>query len=487
MKFSIAILVVLLACTAHDSVNAFVSPHPRVGSYAPPKQQAFAPPSQHMSTPVHSSTPTQLHASLVDTQKLTTFFLETVISSGVPALFTVMVIAFAASAFRPKKNRDEELIGSNNPVAELYNDLYGSPGGDRQSPFKFLPGPRGPTLAQNTGVPAQQFIKITNRNSRLDSYQYSMDAATKSKALAAAEARSRNFDKALKLGMGSSLTALSPSQKSDLLQAEEEFLKRGSQLQSEIAKLQAQLTKSAIDDEMKAIGMDSKDMDPEGYSIGGNVTVVKLEKKAKFKMPPIMPTKDSKLFKEVTLLQENLMRLELNFVQDLVNVLGPERANGVKAALLGDVAARGSGGLLSQLQDRPLTVLLKEIEGGGERRKSVFVTQFPGDPSASQVAELREEVTAIVRNSNPGDEALVVLQTGGGTVTGYGLAAAQLQRFKENGMKLTICVEQVAASGGYMMSCVADKIIASPFAVLGSIGVISDIPNVYNRLKEEGM
>jgi ClpP class serine protease len=130
---------------------------------------------------------------------------------------------------------------------------------------------------------------------------------------------------------------------------------------------------------------------------------------------------------------------------------------------------------------------LNEIEDDDERRKSLFVTQFPGDPTASQVADLREEVTAIVRNAKPGDEALVVLQTGGGTVTGYGLAAAQLQRFKQNGMKLTICVEQVAASGGYMMSCVADKIIASPFAVLGSIGVISDIPNVYNRLKEEGM
>ena len=85
------------------------------------------------------------------------------------------------------------------------------------------------------------------------------------------------------------------------------------------------------------------------------------------------------------------------------------------------------------------------------------------------------------------DEALVILQSGGGTVTGYGLAAGQLTRLKEKGLKLTICVEQVAASGGYMMSCVADRIVASPFAVIGSIGVISEIPNVYERLKEEGM
>jgi ClpP class serine protease len=110
--------------------------------------------------------------------------------------------------------------------------------------------------------------------------------------------------------------------------------------------------------------------------------------------------------------------------------------------------------------------------------KSLFVTDFPGDVSASQVDTLREEVTAIIQASKPGDEALLLLQTGGGTVTGYGLAAAQLQRFKKHGLKLTICVEQVAASGGYMMTCVADKVIASPFAVLGSIGVISDLPNV---------
>eukprot|EP00543_Licmophora_paradoxa_P004470 CAMPEP_0202446368 /NCGR_PEP_ID=MMETSP1360-20130828/4873_1 /ASSEMBLY_ACC=CAM_ASM_000848 /TAXON_ID=515479 /ORGANISM="Licmophora paradoxa, Strain CCMP2313" /LENGTH=303 /DNA_ID=CAMNT_0049062819 /DNA_START=68 /DNA_END=982 /DNA_ORIENTATION=- len=113
---------------------------------------------------------------------------------------------------------------------------------------------------------------------------------------------------------------------------------------------------------------------------------------------------------------------------------------------------------------------------------------FPGDVQASQVATLREEVTAILRAAQPGvDEALLVLQSGGGTVTGYGLAAGQLKRFAANGIKLTVCVEQVAASGGYMMACTADKIVASPFAVLGSIGVITDIPNVYERLKKEGI
>jgi len=97
-------------------------------------------------------------------------------------------------------------------------------------------------------------------------------------------------------------------------------------------------------------------------------------------------------------------------------------------------------------------------------------------------------VTAIVGHAQASiDEALVVLQSGGGTVTSYGLAAAQLLCFKQAGLKLAIAMEQVAASGGYMMCCVADRIVASLFAVLGSIGVITDIPNVYECLKQEGI
>ena len=122
-------------------------------------------------------------------------------------------------------------------------------------------------------------------------------------------------------------------------------------------------------------------------------------------------------------------------------------------------------------------------------RKHVFVLNFFGDVQASQAAGLREEVTAILRQAKKqrGDEVVLVLNTGGGTVTGYGLAAAQLTRLRDADIKLTVCVEQVAASGGYMMACCADRLVASPFAVLGSIGVISEIPNLYERLKKEGI
>jgi ClpP class serine protease len=190
---------------------------------------------------------------------------------------------------------------------------------------------------------------------------------------------------------------------------------------------------------------------------------------------------------ELSMAQKQLINLELKFVKDVIAAVGPERAAALRTTLLADTSTRGIGGLLTQIQDRPLTSLLKGSGNDAGGQKSLFVVRFPGDVTASQVKELREEVTAIVRAAKPGDEALLVLQSGGGTVTGYGLAAGQLQRFKQAGIKLTIAVEQVAASGGYMMTCTADKIIASPFAVLGSIGVISDMPNVYERLKKEGV
>jgi serine protease SohB len=123
-------------------------------------------------------------------------------------------------------------------------------------------------------------------------------------------------------------------------------------------------------------------------------------------------------------------------------------------------------------------------DGGGQgsvARKRVFVLRFQGDLRASAVAALREEVTAILTVATPNDEVVVILESPGGVVHGYGLAASQLQRFKDHGIALTVAVDKVAASGGYLMACVARRIIAAPFAILGSIGVVGQMPN-FNRL-----
>jgi serine protease SohB len=118
---------------------------------------------------------------------------------------------------------------------------------------------------------------------------------------------------------------------------------------------------------------------------------------------------------------------------------------------------------------------------GSVARKRVFVLRFQGDLRASAVAALREEVTAILTVATPNDEVVVILESPGGVVHGYGLAASQLQRFKDHGIALTVAVDKVAASGGYLMACVARRIIAAPFAILGSIGVVGQMPN-FNRL-----
>ncbi|MGH8585098.1 MAG: protease SohB [Gammaproteobacteria bacterium] len=124
----------------------------------------------------------------------------------------------------------------------------------------------------------------------------------------------------------------------------------------------------------------------------------------------------------------------------------------------------------------------KDAGGDGSgARKRLFVLRFQGDIRASAVVALREEVTAVLTVATPNDEVVVILESPGGVVHGYGLAASQLQRFKDHGIALTVAVDKVAASGGYLMACVAGRIIAAPFAILGSIGVVGQMPN-FNRL-----
>jgi len=116
-----------------------------------------------------------------------------------------------------------------------------------------------------------------------------------------------------------------------------------------------------------------------------------------------------------------------------------------------------------------------------EKRKRVYVLDFDGDIQASQVELLRQEITAVLTMATGDDEIVVRLESGGGMVHTYGLGASQLKRIRDRGIPLTVCVDKVAASGGYMMACLANRIIAAPFAIVGSIGVVAQLPN-FNRL-----
>jgi serine protease SohB len=119
-----------------------------------------------------------------------------------------------------------------------------------------------------------------------------------------------------------------------------------------------------------------------------------------------------------------------------------------------------------------------------ERKRRLFVIDFHGDMKASAVSSLRREITAILSLAETQDEVLLRLESGGGMVHAYGLASSQLQRVKDQGIDLTVCVDKIAASGGYMMACVASKLLAAPFAIIGSIGVVAQIPNFHRLLKK---
>ena len=91
-------------------------------------------------------------------------------------------------------------------------------------------------------------------------------------------------------------------------------------------------------------------------------------------------------------------------------------------------------------------------------------------------------------------EIVVCIESPGGVVQDFGLAADQLKRLKEVGMArndllLTVCVDKIAASGGYMMACQASpgQLIAAPFSVIGSIGVLREVTNIHDVLEKYGV
>lgn len=126
----------------------------------------------------------------------------------------------------------------------------------------------------------------------------------------------------------------------------------------------------------------------------------------------------------------------------------------------------------------------KEKTEDADKKQRLYVLDFNGSIDAKEVSSLREEISALLTVATPDDEVFVRLESGGGMVHGYGLAASQLDRIRQQNIPLTVAVDKVAASGGYMMACVANKILSAPFAIVGSIGVIAQIPNFNKLLKK---
>jgi signal peptide peptidase SppA len=367
-----------------------------------------------------------------DGRQVIVFFAQTLISWGVPA---AVALVFLLLAYKP-----------NTPNAE---DVDGG-----------LP----PQLAKALGLGKEpkEYLVIERLNAKLQSFDYSFAKATASKdsALRASERL------ALERRFGSEVGAMGLETEAvrEIAKAEQVFRKADDAIAKELASAMRTLRATSLAKKANASG---------AFTLPGTSS------------SPFSGGDDQK---KVRSLQDRRMTNELAFLSSLSNTLQPEQASRLAAALKpggSDLCADEPGG-----GDASAVVSLADAAAASRAlAKHVYVLSFFGDVTASQVSTLRQEITAVLRAADVerGDEVVLVLNTGGGTVTGYGLAAAQLQRLKEKGVKLTICVEQVAASGGYMMACVADTILCAPFAVIGSIGVITEQPNVYERLKKEGV
>jgi serine protease SohB len=158
----------------------------------------------------------------------------------------------------------------------------------------------------------------------------------------------------------------------------------------------------------------------------------------------------------------------------------------LKFAMLDEAAAKQAQKDEKKAQkerDKTLKKAAKEKSTPKDKRR-ILVLDFDGDIKASAVSSLREEITAALAQEVAPDEIVIKLSSGGGMVHSYGLASSQLSRITSRGIKLTICVDEVAASGGYMMACIADQILAAPFAIIGSIGVMAQLPNFHRLLKK---
>lgn len=139
------------------------------------------------------------------------------------------------------------------------------------------------------------------------------------------------------------------------------------------------------------------------------------------------------------------------------------------------------------VEKKDLTALKKAQKAAQKEKGScLYVIDFDGDMQASNTVQLAETTSCLLPLLRSTDKVLVRVKSSGGLVPHYGYAASQLSRLRSKA-SLTVAIDHIAASGGYLMACVAHEIIAAPFAIVGSIGVVGLVPNVHPLLKNHGI
>lgn len=395
--------------------------------------------------------------------ELSMYTLKTLISWGVPAVTVGIVALMIISGARRGKS----------------SSSGGEDGASSSSPFGFL---RGGQMGKKPRT--QPYLSIKRLNDRLDSYALQFEAATVSKTSAKRQQNKQRFEKRYADALGK----LSSEERNAILEAQKKWKEVDDRLKTRMNAITASSRKTALElgarKKESSSSSSSSSKEDEAASSSKEDGDIMNNIKNKFGMGKENPSKQAK---ELGRIASERMLNEDKYLTAVAAAVPKSKLKSLEDVLKDPNQTFG----WQANSDVLLLNNVDEVSGPKDKlsKKHVFVLDFFGDVQASQAAQLREEVTGLLRSAKKerGDEVILRLNTGGGTVTGYGLAAAQLTRIKAAGLPLTICVEQVAASGGYMMACVADKIVASPFAVLGSIGVISDVPNVYERLKNEGI
>jgi len=352
----------------------------------------------------------------------------TSIKTIIPVLGAVYVIGKFSD--REKKKNSQQPLN--------YANLYDEEGSDDDFPFpSFMKMKKATELA-----PKEQYIKVRKLNDVYQSYEYSLNLARSGKSSATVKfLQSQQFAKKeqilnlvsnlLESGEGS--PAHPSTQKRLIAEFEEyeaELLTKSREPLAEIAKASSQFS-DAISDEYF-------------LSEDGNKVKPNLKLTAKIGDANLLLVANELLFLQ-KVVNSVLNATMTNGVGDSDLESRKEQAKDLLKLFFEQGAFSKPGSLINFLEERPLTAILKNNNDKSGLRKSAFVLDFSGDVTASQCNELREEVTAILSTKREGDEVILVLKSGGGTVTGYGAAAGQLQRLKNNGIKLTIAVEEVAA------------------------------------------
>ncbi len=392
------------------------------------------------------------------------YFLKTTIQVAVPGA-VVLIVGLI-------------LFGGDKGEQAPAGFLSGLGGGRRKGGQRIMPKPK--TESFN--------LQIVHLNKRYEAVQDLFTTAFDGERTAAAAAARRNLEK----GLRAATEGLSSEDIVKVERAVGRFLRKDGILDGQMKRLSFEMRSSAV---QQPAPSPSPSPSPSLFGKLFNSTSDVVTNSSNGSEDEASPGRTTKMMKKLFNkkasrygeLFEEKVEAEIELFGKLSSILNTEQ----RERLMDDVASFGNIGFYRDAPGNSLGLgesnnedgIEEEGEGpslqGSAMKGRVFNLVFKGDVQASQGKALRKEVSAVIANAKPGiDQVVLELDSGGGTVTGYGFAAAQLERLKSAGLHLTICVTEVAASGGYMMACTADKIVAGPLAILGSIGVITDIPNV---------